>query len=259
MRPLIEAVGLSKRFGRVEALRNASLRVYPNEVVGLVGEKGAGKTTLVKILSGAIEPDGGEIYFEGRRVAFQTPKQAIDLGIKTVYQDLALVERANVYRNIFLGEELQKPLLFGLVKLLDVGRMVDEASRLLESLGVRLDSLERPVKELSEGQRQAVAIARCLRGDAKLILMDEPTAALGLKQVKALQCLLAKVKRRAPVLLATPILDHVAPCADRIVVLDKGRVVGEGPPSELTAERIARMILDSRVAGLKPVSRAQRA
>jgi len=157
-----------------------SVSISPGEVVGLVGDNGAGKSTLIKMVSGVYQPDGGEIYFAGKNVTFAGPREARDLGIETIYQDLALAENLDVGSNIFLGREIKTRYVGGMFQTLDRRKMRDESATVLKRLEIEVPSLTQQIRNLSGGQRQAVAIARSIYWNARLMIMDEPTAALGL-------------------------------------------------------------------------------
>jgi ABC-type sugar transport system ATPase subunit len=236
--PLLEIRGVSKAFGHVQALTDVSLTMREGETVGLVGDNGAGKSTLVKILSGVYEPDDGEILIGGRPVEMDTPKDALRHGIGTVYQDLAVVDVLDVARNIYLGN---LPRRFGF--LVDYHRMYRDARAILTQLRVNMPSVRTRVGELSGGQRQAVAIARTLAQSARLFLMDEPTAALGVAQSEKVNELIADLKADGrTVLVITHNMEHIFEVADRIVVLRNGRRVGVRTREETTREEIVGLI-----------------
>jgi len=240
--PLVRMVGISKSFGPVEALQDVDFEVYPNEIVGLVGDNGAGKTTLIKILCGVYQPDKGEIYFQERRVKFKSPREARDLGIEVSHQDLALVDQLNVYRNIFLGSEETKRHL-GIVRLLDEKKMANETDKLMDALKVRIPSVNSVVGTLSGGMKQAVAISRCVYFKAKLVILDEPTAALGVSEAEATLELIRRMKETASVVVITHNLQHIFSVVDRIVVLRHGRIAGNRPRKDTTQDEIYAMIL----------------
>jgi len=220
MTPLLELRGVSRRFGPVEALTGADFEISPREVVALVGDNGAGKSTLVKIVSGILPIDGGEIRFDGRAVTLNGPRAASALGIATVYQDLALCENLDVVGNLFLGRErAQGPAL-------DEIAMEREAVELLRRLSVQLPSVRAPVAELSGGQRQSVAVARSMMGSPRLVLLDEPTAALGVAQTRQVLDLIARLREQGlGVVMISHNLRDVFSVADRIAVLRLGRRV----------------------------------
>jgi D-xylose transport system ATP-binding protein len=220
---LLALKGLSKSFGAVEALKDVELELRGGEVIGLVGDNGAGKSTLIKAIAGVQPADEGETYFEGEPVALRTPQAATGLGIATVYQDLALCENLDVVANLFLGQELGNGAG---VHLLDETSMEHRALELLDSIGVTtIRSVRIEVASLSGGQRQAVSIARSLLGDPKVVLLDEPTAALGIIQTREILKLIDRLRERGlGVVVISHNLANVFEVADRIVVLRLGRV-----------------------------------
>jgi ABC-type sugar transport system ATPase subunit len=238
MAPLLEARGISKSFLHVQALDDVDFRVNPGEVVALVGDNGAGKSTLMKTLCGAYQPDAGSIVFDGRPVAMRTPRDAIALGIAVVYQDLALVDHRDVASNVFLGREPTRGAA------VDKPRMVREAREVLDNLKVTIPSVQTLVGLLSGGQRQAVAIARAVHQGGRLIFMDEPTAALGVReQAKVLRLIEDLRSQGTAVVVVSHNLQHVFSVADRIVVLRGGRNAGERIKAETTPEDIVRLIV----------------
>jgi D-xylose transport system ATP-binding protein len=215
--PILSLTGISKHFGAVSALTEVSLEVHPGEVVALVGDNGAGKSTLVKILAGVFEPDSGTIRFQDKPVVIRGPSDALKLGIATVFQDLALCENLDVIANIFLGQE-RNPWR------LDEVAMEVRAWTLLNELGVRISSVRDVVATLSGGQRQTVAIARSLLLDPKIIMLDEPTAALGVAQTAEVLNLVERLRDRGlGVIMISHNMENVHAVADRIVVLRLGR------------------------------------
>jgi ABC-type sugar transport system ATPase subunit len=236
--PLLEARGISKSFLHVQALDDVDFWVDPGEVVALVGDNGAGKSTLMKTLCGAYQPDAGSIVFDGRPVAMRTPRDAIALGIAVVYQDLALVDHRDVASNVFLGREPTRGAA------VDKPRMVREAREVLNNLKVTIPSVQTLVGLLSGGQRQAVAIARAVHQGGRLIFMDEPTAALGVReQAKVLRLIEDLRSQGTAVVVVSHNLQHVFSVADRIVVLRGGRNAGERIKAETTPEDIVRLIV----------------
>jgi simple sugar transport system ATP-binding protein len=239
--PLLEARGLRKSFGRVRALRGANFTVFPGEVVALIGDNGAGKSTLVKALSGvgAYRPDAGEIRFQGQPVELDGPETARQLGIETVYQDLALAEDLDPAGNLFLGRELRKAGLAGRLGFFDRRGMADRAKEIFTDLGVRLQDLEAPVGNLSGGQRQGVAVSRAVAWASKVVFMDEPTAALGVVQTRNVLDLILRVREREiAVVLISHNLPEVLEVADRIEVFRLGRRVARFQRGTVTVEEI---------------------
>ena len=236
--PLLEVRGISKAFGHVQALTDVSLTMRRGETVGLVGDNGAGKSTLVKILSGVYDADAGEILIGGEPVKMNNPTDALRHGIGTVYQDLAVVDVLDVARNIYLGN---LPRRFGVM--VDYRRMYRDSRTILNQLRVNMPSVRTRVGELSGGQRQAVAIARTLAQSARLFLMDEPTAALGVAQSEKVNELIADLKADGrTVLVITHNMEHIFEVADRIIVLRHGRRVGIRDRDETTREEIVGLI-----------------
>jgi D-xylose transport system ATP-binding protein len=234
----LELRGVAKSFGAARALAGVDLDVSPGEVVALVGDNGAGKSTLVKTISGIFPPDAGTIKFAGREVRMRGPKDASALGIATVYQDLALCDNLDVVANLHLGhEQLRLP------RVLDEEAMERRALEVLAKLDVKIPSVRVPVASLSGGQRQSIAVARTILGDAKLVLMDEPTAALGVAQTKQVLDLIVRLRSRG---LGVVVISHnladVFKVADRIVVLRLGRVAGVLLPKEATPEDVVARI-----------------
>lgn len=235
--PVLAMRGISKRFGAVQALSDVEFRVHAGEVVALVGDNGAGKSTLVKAISGADPADAGEILFEGRPVSIPNPHAAQELGIATVFQDLALCDNLDVVANLFLGSELVRQAR------LDEAAMERRSFDLLRELSAKLPSVRVPVASLSGGQRQTVAIARSLLGEPKLIALDEPTAALGVAQTAQVLNLIERLRERG---LAVVLISHnmadVFAVADRITVLRLGRNAGDFRVGETTNEQIVAAI-----------------
>jgi D-xylose transport system ATP-binding protein len=224
-RPLLALEGFSKSFGPVEALKDVDFELRPGEVVGLVGDNGAGKSTLVKAIAGVQPPDEGEARFDGQPVSLDSPQAATRLGIATVYQDLALAENLDVVANLFLGQEVANGIPG--VDVLDETAMEQKAVELLQSLGVTtLRSVRTEVSSLSGGQRQAVAMSRSLLGDPKVVLLDEPTAALGVVQTKQILELIKRLRERGlGVVMISHNLADVFQVADRVAVLRLGQMV----------------------------------
>jgi len=236
--PIVEARGISKYFGHVRALEDVDFEIYPGEVHALVGDNGAGKSTLIKIISGAYQPDRGEIFVDGHRVHIHNPHDAQALGIATVYQDLALVDQRDVAANLFLGRE---PV--GALNIVNRGKMNREATATLRELKIKIPSVRSLVGYLSGGQRQAVAIGRAVAQGGRVIIMDEPTAALGIQESRKVLDLIEHLKASGTaVVVISHNLRHVFEVADRITVLRGGRKVGTKLKAETTGEEIVRMI-----------------
>ncbi len=237
--PILEARGIVKTYGRVQALRGANFSAYPAEVVALIGDNGAGKSTLIKILSGAVGPDGGEILFEGRSVDIASPAAAQELGIETVYQDLSLAPDLDGAANIFLGRERTRPGLLGALGVLDKRAMHDAAVKAFADLGVAIEDADASVALLSGGQRQGVAVARAASWASKVIIMDEPTAALGVVQTSHVLDVIRRVRDRGvAVILISHNMPEVLDVADRVEVLRLGRRVASFSRAEATLESL---------------------
>jgi simple sugar transport system ATP-binding protein len=237
--PILEARGIVKDFGRVRALRGADFTVYPGEVVALVGDNGAGKSTLVKCLAGVEHPNAGEIVFEGNPVVLNTPTQARELGIETVYQDLALAADLDPAANLFLGREATRGGLLGKLGFLDKAEMHRLADEAFESLGVGLQDSNAPVANMSGGQRQGVAVSRAVTWASKVVFMDEPTAALGVVQTRHVLDLIRRVRERGlSVVLISHNLPEVFEVADRIEVLRLGERVAQYKRADVGMEDI---------------------
>jgi simple sugar transport system ATP-binding protein len=245
--PIVEMTHIVKNFGAVHALRGVDLTLGQNEVLGLMGDNAAGKSTLMKILSGAYMPDDGEIYIEGRKAGFSDPLEARQMGIEMVYQDFALANNLDVASNVFLGRELVR-LNLGLLKLMNKGRMEQQARRLIDRLKIDIASVKLKVENLSGGQRQAVAIGRATAFNAKVIIMDEPTAALSVAAIGQVLELIHELKRQgASIIIISHRLEDIFETADRVVVLRHGRKVGDLPVegvslTEMREKVVARMV-----------------
>ncbi len=259
VQPVLEARNISKRFGSVTALEHVDFELYPDEILALVGDNGAGKSTLIKILSGAYQPDAGEIWMHGHHVTIRNPMDARRLGIETVYQDLALAPALDIASNIFLGREERRSGPFGLIfRNLDKARMRQEAARDMASLKIGLRSMRQPVETLSGGQRQGVAVARAVSWGQRVVIMDEPTAALGVKESGMVLELIRAVKARGvPVILISHNLPHIFEVADRIQVMRLGRRVGIARPSEQSMDEVVSMMTGATRAELAAAAHAE--
>ena len=234
--PILEARGLVKRYGHVVALNGADFELYPNEIVAIIGDNGAGKSTLIKALSGALQPDEGELRLDGERVRFRSPGDARRAGIETVYQDLAVAPSLDIAENIFLGRESRwrGPLGF-VLRLLDRRSMRREAARHFAELKIGVQSIKQPVENLSGGQRQGVAVARAAKWAKRVAIMDEPTAALGVKETRQVLDLILRVRESGlPVILISHDMPHVFELADRILIMRLGRRVATVTPQTHT-------------------------
>ncbi|MFN2297215.1 MAG: ATP-binding cassette domain-containing protein [Anaerolineales bacterium] len=228
-RPIVEMRNIRKNFAAVRALRGVDLVLHHNEVLGLVGDNAAGKSTLMKVLSGAYIPDGGEIFIEGRKAHITDPLHARRLGIEMVYQDLALANHLDVAANVFLGREVMSKR-FGFVGVLDKRRMEQETRRLLDRLQINIPSVRLNVRRLSGGQRQSVAIARATAFNAKVTIMDEPTSALSVAAIGQVLELVRQLKRHGnSIIVISHRLEDIYQVCDRMVVLRHGRKVCDYP------------------------------
>jgi ABC-type sugar transport system ATPase subunit len=250
--PLLSIRRMTKRFGGLVAVNEVSWDIYPGEVVGLLGDNGAGKSTLIKCISGVYQAEEGEIYFEGRRSHFARPIDARREGIETIYQDLALANNLDVGANIFLGREVKKEYLGGLIRMLDEPHMLGESQLALEALEIHFPNLQQPIENLSGGQRQAVAIARAVYWDAKLMIMDEPTNNLGVpEQHKVLELIRKLRDQGVPVILITHTLPDVFAVSDRIIVMHRGRKVTEKRTTDTNTQELVQYMVgaldDTRV------------
>jgi len=244
-KPLLECINVSKFFGGLTALDNVSLSIYPGEVVALLGDNGAGKSTLIKCISGVHKPDRGDIIFNGRPIGDATPSEVREAGIETIYQDLALAENLDVGANVFLGKEKIRRM-FGFLPVTDDKYMRSEAAKVLERLDIHIPSLAQKLIRLSGGQRQAVAIARALYWDARLVIMDEPTAALGVPEQRKVLALVRSLREQGiPVIIISHTMQDVMEVADRMVVLLRGRKVANIPREEATVDLIVKYIMGS--------------
>ena len=236
---LLEARGVTKRFGAVDALRGASFSIYPGEVVALMGDNGAGKSTLIKTICGVYGPDDGEILFHGDSIAGRSPSEIHAMGIETVYQDLALAPDLDTAANLYLGREVLAKGVLGWLGVLDKKRMATHAQQVLTDLSVNIKDATAPVAMLSGGQQQSVAVARAVTWASELVIMDEPTAALGVPQTRAVLDLIRRVRDsgRSVVLISHSLPDVMA-VADRIEVLRLGRRVARLVTGDTTEEQI---------------------
>jgi fructose transport system ATP-binding protein len=242
--PILEAQGLVKRYGQVVALDGADFDLYPGEILAIIGDNGAGKSTLIKALSGALQPDKGEIKLDGKPVHFRSPLDARRAGIETVYQDLAVSPALDIAANIFLGRETRLRGPIGRVfRLLDKRGMRREATRHFSELKIGVQSIKQPVENLSGGQRQGVAVARASAWAERLAIMDEPTAALGVKETRQVVDLIRRVRDRGlPVILISHDMPHVFELADRIHIMRLGkRVAVVSPKTHTMPEAVAIM------------------
>jgi fructose transport system ATP-binding protein len=242
---LLQALGLVKRYGRVTALDHADFELYAGEILAVIGDNGAGKSTLIKALTGAVIPDHGTILLDGKPIHFRSPLDARQAGIETVYQNLALSPALSIADNLFLGREKRAKGFFGrLFRKLDRAQMQREARALLSSLGLlTIQNINQPVETLSGGQRQGVAVARAAAFGSRVIIMDEPTAALGVKESRRVLELILDVKRKGlPIVLISHNMPHVFEVADRIHIHRLGRRIAViDPKSHSMSDAVAIM------------------
>lgn len=237
--PILEARGLTRQFGQVTALDGADFDIHAGEVVALIGDNGAGKSTLVKALSGNLAVDSGEILYEGHPQHIDSPMKASELGIETVYQDLALAPHLDPAQNMFLGRELMKAGLAGKFGFMDNKAMRDQARSSFDKLGATVKSLTAPVGSMSGGQRQAIAIARAVHWASKVVFLDEPTAALGVRQTANVLDTIRRVRDHGvAVIFISHSMPHVMEVADRVQVLRLGKRVATYNASETSMEQL---------------------
>ncbi len=235
--PILAASGLVKRFGRVTALNGSDFELYPGEILAVIGDNGAGKSSLIKCLSGAMVPDEGEMFLDGQRVTFRRPQEARAAGIETVYQTLAVAPALDIAANVFLGRERRRPGPLGTVfRMLDKPGMRRDAKTALDDLGIgTLQDITQAVETLSGGQRQAVAVARAAAFGSKVVILDEPTAALGVKESgQVLQMIRDLRDKGLPIILISHNMPHVFDVADRIHIQRLGRRVAVVDPKSIS-------------------------
>ncbi|MBK8033312.1 MAG: sugar ABC transporter ATP-binding protein [Anaerolineae bacterium] len=240
---ILNAQSVHKHFGGLVALKGVDFQVARGEVVALLGDNGAGKSTLIKCISGVYRPEGGQITFNGHEITGHSPSSIRDAGIETIYQDLALAENLDVGANVFLGKEKKRKVL-GFIRVTDDEYMRQEASKVLDRLDIHIPSLKQRLVNLSGGQRQAVAIARAIYWNAKLVIMDEPTAALGVPEQRKVLALVRSLRDQGiPVILISHTMTDVLEVADRCVVMRRGRVAANLPQGQFDAEILVKHIV----------------
>lgn len=243
--PLAELKNISKSFGRVQALKNVDFKVGEEEVVGLVGDNGAGKTTLIKILTGVYEPDEGEIYYKGEKVEFSSPAESRELGIEPVHQAGTTIDEMTVSENFFLGREISKRI--GPIPILDEDEMKETANKTLGKLGIDIPP-DAVMKNLSGGEAQSVAIGRAMYFGGELLVLDEPTASLSLKETKRVLKYIKGAKEEGySIILISHLTRHVYPAADRFVILEKGEKIGDFKKSEISRKELEKIIVKGRL------------
>ncbi|UXN58036.1 ATP-binding cassette domain-containing protein [Phyllobacterium zundukense] len=254
--PILTARGLVKRYGRVTALDHADFDLYPGEVLAVIGDNGAGKSSLIKAISGAVRPDEGEMTLEGKTIHFRSPMEARDAGIETVYQNLALSPALSIADNMFLGREIRKPGVMGSwFRMLDRKAMETKARDKLTELGLMtIQNISQAVETLSGGQRQGVAVARAAAFGSKVVIMDEPTAALGVKESRRVLELIQDVKKRGlPIVLISHNMPHVFEVADRIHIHRLGKRLTVIDPKEYTMSDAVAFMTGAKAPPTSPV------
>ncbi len=240
---LLEVRNLSKNFGAVQALADLSMQVSAGEVVALAGDNGAGKTTLIKAISGVYKPSGGEIFLKGEPVSFASPQEAREKGIETIYQDLALADNLSIGGNIFLGREPMRRA-FGFLPVLDRRKMAEAAKETMALLDFHVSRMDAPVANFSGGQRQAVAIGRAVYWNAQILIMDEPTAALGVPEQRKVISLIHQLKAQGRgVIFISHNLQDIFAVSDRIVVLRRGVQAGERRIADTTHDEVVKLMI----------------
>ena len=239
--PILEVRNITKMFGSIIALSQVSCRVYPGEVTCLLGDNGAGKSTLIKVLCGVHQPTEGDYFFEGKKVAFNSPREALTAGIATVYQDLALIPLMPIWRNFFLGSEPEKGL--GPFKNLDIDFAKRAVRDEMAKMGIDIRDPDQPVGTMSGGERQSIAISRAVYFGAKVLILDEPTAALGVKQAGIVLHYIVKAKRQGlGVIFITHNPNHAYPVGDHFVILRRGRILADYKKAEVTQQELINLM-----------------
>ena len=242
---VLEAKNISKYFGTITALENVNLTVKEGECLGVVGDNGAGKTTFMKVLSGLYKPSSGSLFFDGNKEILNSPKDSQNLGLEMVYQDLALAGNLPIGENIFLGREPTKN--FGFLKLLDYKKIKELSEAHLDKLKIHVKSAEQKVEELSGGQRQAIAIARATAFNSKIVIMDEPTAALAIKEVgKVLDLINSLKKMGVSVIIISHRMDDIFAVCDRVMALFQGTNFAESELSQTTRDEVIGWIMGKK-------------
>ena len=233
---------VSKSFGRVTALRDASIQLGRGEVLGLLGDNGAGKSTLMKILTGFHKPDSGKLYFQGQEIELRSVSHARALGIEPVYQDLALINELSVYRNMFLQREI---MYGGILRILNDGAMRERARHHLDQMGVNIPSVDVEISKLSGGQRQAIAVARSVYANAKVLLLDEPTAAMGVRESAIILNLIRRLKEKGEVsiIIVAHNYAHIFDVCDRVNLLQNGEITFDRGTAETSVEELMNLVL----------------
>jgi simple sugar transport system ATP-binding protein len=245
--PLVEGRGIAKNFGRIEALKNVSFSLGSAEVLGLLGDNGAGKSTLIKILTGLFHPDRGEIRWEGEPVRFKSPRDAYEKGVATVYQDLAIVDLMSIYRNVFLGREKAITKGFGPFRWIDRKKAHRDARKAISDIGIEIRDADEPIARMSGGERQSIAIARAAYFNPKLLILDEPTSALSLRQSQRVLKSVEEARNKGiSIIFITHNVYHVYPVADRFVILSHGESIAEFPKGKHSRDEVAELIVTGK-------------
>jgi simple sugar transport system ATP-binding protein len=253
--PLVQMRGIEKSFGAVQALRGADLTLWSNEVLGLVGDNAAGKSTLMKTLTGVHQPDAGAIRFEGEHVSFQSPRDSRAAGIEMIYQNLALAQNLDVVANVFLGREHSRYLIPRLLPWLDEARMERETRQLLDRLKISIASVRTNVERMSGGQQQAIAIARAVAFKARVVIMDEPTASLAVKEVgKVIDIIRGLREAGVSVIIISHRLQDIFSVADRIMVLRTGQSVADRPANQFSMDEVVKCIVGAEAGELSAIA-----
>lgn len=249
--PLVRMRGICKAYGGVQALEDVDLDLYLGETHALVGDNAAGKSTLIKTLAGAVRKDAGTISFEGRDVEITDPRDAKALGVETVYQDLAVADNLDVPANVFLGREITWRAPLGWF--LDNGRMEQQARELMDRLRINIPNIRQKVRTMSGGQRQSIAIARCVCFNARVVILDEPTAALGVEETRKVYALIREMRDHGrAVLIISHNMNHVFENCDRITVMKTGRSIASRLLRDTNQDEIVRMIVSGSAAACAP-------
>jgi simple sugar transport system ATP-binding protein len=246
---------ISKSFGRLTALRDASIQLAKGEVLGLLGDNGAGKSTLMKILTGFHKPDSGKLYFQGKQVELRSVSHARSLGIEPVYQDLALINELSVYRNMFLQREI---MYGGILGILNDGTMRERARNHLDEMGVNIPSVDVEISKLSGGQRQAIAVARSVYANAKVLLLDEPTAAMGVRESAIILDLIRRLKEKGEVsiIIVAHNYAHIFDVCDRVSLLQNGEIVFDRLTKDTSVEELMNLVLHELHSARERISRS---
>lgn len=249
--PLVEMKGISKSFGEIQALKSVDFAVNQKEIIGLVGDNGAGKSTLIKVLTGIHRPDSGEIYYKGQRREILNPAVARSLGIESVHQRGASIAEMNIWENFFLGRELSRNI--GPIRILDKKRMNEITQLTTAKLGVQIPSFDRPIGTLSGGEQQAVIIGRAIHFGGELLVLDEPTSALSIRETQKVLTFVkgAKEQLGRSIIFITHIIRHIYPIADRFVVLWQGQKIADIDKGQMQRRELEELIIRGKLKTLK--------